>query len=123
MPPPAKVVADWELRAWNAVQALRDGRYNREIGLDLILTLTLVREVVPNDATDVLVLLKRAFATLNSIKDRFDRVGKWGVTGDDLRCVEEAMVPLLGVIPQMNKSEFHAALVRVYERTGRITLE
>lgn len=116
LPTPAKVLSDWEIRAWNAVAAIRQGRYDRDVGLDLILVLTMIRDIVPNEDVEVLQMLHAAFKAINAIKDRFDRTGRWGASGDDLRVFEETIPPLLGLLPQMNRGEFYQAMLRAQAR-------
>ena len=120
LPVPQSVILQWETRGWNALAALREGRYDREIGLELILILTVIRKVVPNDSTEVLAMLLRAFQTINEIKARFDRTGRWGASGDDLRALEEVIPPLLSLFPQLNRGEMHDAFAYTL---GRLRME
>lgn len=120
LPPPIDMSVDWELRAWNALDALKGGRYDQKLGLYLITFLTLCRSVVPNDSTEVLEALYKVFKALNDIKDRHTRTGKWGWNGQE-RTILLTHVPMfIDLYRQMNRQELADGLVQVEKRLAQV---
>lgn len=116
LPPNVEVAVDWKLRAWNALEALKEGRYDHKIGLDLIMFLTVCRSVIPNDCTEVLLYLQKVFQALNSIKDRHTRTGKWGWSGQERSDLLEYVPMFIDLYGQMNREEVRDGLRMVQER-------
>ena len=64
---------------------------------------------------DVRTVMEASLAAIRSIKDRVDRIGKYGATGEEFRAIGEA----LNFTDEMQKSatrrEQHEALIAVYK--------
>lgn len=119
LPAPVAKTKEVEMKALNALSSLRNGYYNSEIALDLIVFLTVCQSVISKEDTAPLQYLLAAFKAINSIKDREIRTGKWGVNGDELRVLNETIPMFIDLYKQMNRDEISSGNARAGEKLCR----
>lgn len=93
------------------LNAIKYGEYNREVGMDLILYLTAFKNAIGTESPEVSMMILEMFQAINRVKDRFDRTGKWGFTGDERNM-------FLDYLPAV--SEFMDGISRAELMSGRV---
>lgn len=119
LPQPLKAKNKAVTKALIALTAIREGFYDREIGLKLVMFLTICRGAISNEDQYGLELLCRTFHALNTIIDRQKRTGKWGVTGDERKQLSEDVPLLVEVYEQLNRAEIESGHLNVKDRLRR----
>lgn len=115
LPLPLREKEKTATKALMALAALRDGGYNSDVGMDLILFLTACKKLVENNQ-EALALLLTAFRAINAIKDRHTRTGKWVPTGDELRGLQETVPAFIDMYSSLTRDEAIEAKMHAEER-------
>lgn len=108
IPIPAKLADEAELSALMALSAIKEGFFDKRIGLELVQFLhqcLFILQHQEEKAQKIFAMYK----ALDSIHDRWARVGKWGATGDELKVLSLNLPPILEAYRGASKSKALAA--------------
>lgn len=71
--------------------ALKEGKWDQKKGIELVIYLSETKTMMGNEDKEGLLVFLGAFRALNSMKRRYEKVGKWGATGDEIQALAFAI--------------------------------